>query len=90
MAKVIDKLFLWDCNCPSILPWSVLLIQFESLVLWMFGSSTITTMIGIVLILEYCKHKHSQVRGFSTILTKINDVDKDTVYPVFEYSRPPH
>ena len=68
-------LFLWDCNCPSILLCSVLLIQLESLVLCAFGSST---MMGIaILVLEYCKHKHGQVRGFCTILTRINDIDKE-------------
>ena len=33
-------LFLWDCNCPSILLCSVLFTQLESLVLCAFGSST--------------------------------------------------
>ena len=33
------------------------------------------TMMSIaILVLEYCKHKHGQVRGFCTILTKITDV----------------
>ena len=35
-------------------------------------------MIGIaILVLEYSKHKHDQVREFCTILTKINGVDED-------------
>ena len=35
-------------------------------------------MISIaILVLEYCKHKHGQARGFCTIVTKINDVDKE-------------
>ena len=68
-------LFLWDCNCPSILLCSVLLIQLESLVLCAFGKSTMMSI--AILVLEYCKHKHGQVRGFCTILTKTNDVDKE-------------
>ena len=67
-------LFLWDCNCPSILLCSVLLIQLESLVLCAFDNSTMMSI--AILVLEYCKHKHGQVRGFRTILTKSNDVDK--------------
>ena len=35
-----------------------------------FGSSTMMS----IAILEYCKHKHGQVRGFCTIF---NDVDKE-------------
>ena len=35
-----------------------------------------STMMSIaILVLEYCKHKHGQVRRFCTILTKITDVD---------------
>ena len=67
-------LFLWDCNCPGILLCSVLLIQLESLVLCAFGNSTMMSI--AILVLEYCKQKHGQVRGFCTILTKSNDVDK--------------
>ena len=65
-------LFLWDCNCPSVLLCSVLLIQLESLVLCAFGNSTMMSI--AILVLEYCKHKHGQVRGFCTLLTKIADV----------------
>ena len=31
----------------------------------------------VLAVLESRKHKHGQVRGFCTILTKINDVDKE-------------
>ena len=58
-------LFLWDCNCQSILLWSVLFIQMESLVLCAFGSSTMMSI--AILVLEYCNHKHGQVRRFCTI-----------------------
>ena len=40
-----------------------------------FGNSTMVSI--AISVLEYCKHKHGQVRGFGTILTKINDVDKE-------------
>ena len=66
-------LFLWDCNCLSILLCSVLLIQLESLVLCALGNSTMMSI--AILVLEYCKHKHGQVRRFCTILTKSNNVD---------------
>ena len=52
-------LFLWDCNCPSMLMCSVLLIQLESLVLCAFGSNTMMSI--AILVLAYCKHKHGQV-----------------------------
>ena len=47
-------LFLWDCNCPSILLCSVLLIQLESLVLCAFGNST---MMSIAILVAMCVGK---------------------------------
>ena len=37
-----------------------------------------------ILFLGYCKHKHGQVRGFCTILTKINDIDNDIKFRVLQ------
>ena len=63
------------CMPSSLYTPLVLLIQLESLLLCALRSSTMMSI--AILVLEYCKHKHGQIRGFCTILTKINDVDKE-------------
>ena len=42
-------LFLWDCNCSSILLCSILLIQLESLVLCAFSKSTMMSIADLSL-----------------------------------------